>query len=215
MGLVRRMTGLLCTIYRQSSLATEAYGYGLTMTSMISRRQTLAGIGSVTAIGLSGCGGYVNTTTGLVDTKSVVVWARGQHGEVMVTDLLSLNLNRETGYVYGRYDPVYFHPDTENFLVTVTEDRHRILTKAFEHVEYYALVVPGRESEPPAIGAVSRTAFDRLMIGGRATVGSYSDSDGRSRLRLHSTTARSQDVPGLRLRVFDIEDELDLDENGG
>ena len=121
---------------------------------MVSRRQVLAGFGSVTATGLSGCGGYVNTTTGLVDTKSVIVWVRGRHGEVVVTDLLSLTHTRETGYVYGRYDPVYFQPDTEDSLVTVTEDRHRILTNEFIRVEYYASVVPRRENAPPAMGAV-------------------------------------------------------------
>ena len=174
---------------------------------MPSRRGLLAALGTGAAGVVAGCTG-TDTTTGLVSRKWITAAVPRRGAEPMDASVALLAFEPDRGLVHGEYDPAYVDAAVDGGTLSVPEGVHDRLTDRFAAVRYSANVVP-TDGTTPANGVLGRRAFNRLSLGGTATVGTYVGDDGYGRLRVRETTPREGDPSEVTVGTFDLAERVD------
>ncbi|WP_158293428.1 MULTISPECIES: twin-arginine translocation signal domain-containing protein [unclassified Halorubrum] len=176
---------------------------------MPSRRNFLAGVSVVGAVGVAGCVSSVDTTTGRVFVKSINVEATASDGNATRIDLLTVLFERSENVLHGQYDPEYVGSAFDDRTVTVSDSLHENLKNRFGDVRYLVNVAPVGGNEGPVNVAATRADFNELTLGGRATVSTRSGEEEFRHLRVHDTEPRSQAISESNVRSFDLESAID------
>jgi hypothetical protein len=175
---------------------------------MPSRRNFLAGVSVVGAIGVTGCVSSAHTTTGHVLVKSINVEVTTSDGRTTSIDLLNVLFERSENILHGQYDPEYTGSAFDHRSVTVSDSLNEELKNRFGDVRYFVNVNPTSGDENPINVAATQADFNELTLGGRATVSTKSGANGFGHLRVHDTEPRSQAVSDSNIRTFDLESTI-------
>ena len=169
---------------------------------MPSRRRLLAALGTAAGGAVAGCAA-LDATTGVVSRKRVTVAVPRPGDRPEDASVALLAVEPERGLVHGEYDPEYVDAAVEKGTLSVPERVHDRLTDRFAAVRYSVNVVP--EDGTPANGVVGRRAFNRLSLGGTATVRTSVGADGYGRLRIGRTTPPEDDPSEVTVNTFDLD----------
>jgi hypothetical protein len=172
---------------------------------MPSRRKFLSGVAAVGAVGVAACVGSAETTTGPVLVKSINVEAVASAEGTTRIDLLTVLFEPSENSLHGQYDPEYAGSAFDDRSVTVSDRLGEELKDRFGDVRYLVSVSPTVGDESPVNVAATRTDFNELTLGGRATVSTRSGEDEFRYLQVHDTESRNQAVSDGDIRTFDLE----------
>lgn len=172
---------------------------------MPSRRKFLAGMSAISAAGVVGCLNTVDTTTGFVLRKAINVEVTDADGRTVTTNLLRVIFDRSEKILHGSHDPEYTKSAIDDQFVTVSDTLHETLSDQFQNVRYLVNVDSTEGDTTPVNAAATQTDFNKLTLGGRATVSTTWGDDGVGYLRVHNTEPRNQAVPYSNIAPFDLE----------
>lgn len=172
---------------------------------MPSRRTFLTAVSAISAAGVAGCLDTLDTTTGFVWNKSITVEVSGANERTVTTDLLSVSFERGENILHGEYDPEYATSAVDDRFVTVSDDLHEALEDQFRDIRYRASITPTEGRESPVNAAATRTAFNELTLGGRATVSTRSGENGFSYLEVHNTEPQNHGISDSNIESFDLD----------
>jgi hypothetical protein len=172
---------------------------------MPSRRDYLAGLAVTGAVGLAGCSGDSDRTTGTVFRKSVhaVVPTRQETPDSTFVAHIGGGVHDRT--VSIEYDPEYATLDTDAVEMTITDDQQDLLDRRLEDVEITFGVVPDDAKGGP-VRKARLSDFNEVRVGGEATVSERTDDDGAHYHRLHETGPRPAELSISRLTRVDVDD---------
>jgi len=174
---------------------------------MPSRRRLLSALGPA-ALGLvAGCAA-AETTTGTVSRKRVTVAVPRQVGDAVEASVALLAFEPDRGLVHGEYDPEHAGAAVAEGTLAVSASLHERLADRFAAVRYGVDVVPG-DGGTPANGLVTRGAFDRLPLGGTATVETHTGDDGSGRLRVQTVAPPERAPSAVTVSQFDLDERVD------
>ncbi|GAA0262033.1 hypothetical protein GCM10009000_093040 [Halobacterium noricense] len=160
---------------------------------------------TASAVGVIGCLGTSDTTTGLVLRKSIDVEVTSADGNPVRTDLLNVIFEQDENILHGSYDPEYIASAIDERFVTVSDDLHEALRNQFQDVRYLANVESTEGDKTPVNTAATQTAFNELTLGGVASVSTTWGDDGFGYLRVHNTEPRNQAVSDSNITPFDLD----------
>ncbi|MFY4816077.1 twin-arginine translocation signal domain-containing protein [Halorubrum distributum] len=178
---------------------------------MPSRRNFLAGVSVVGAVGVAGCVSSADTTTGSVLVKSINVEVTTSDGRTTSIDLLNVLFERSENILHGQYDPEYTGSAFDDQFVTVSGSLHEELKNQFDDVRYFVNVNPTRGDKTPVNIAATQAEFNELTLGGRATVSTRSGEDRFRYLQVHDIEPRTQTVSDSNIRTFSLDSTINSD----
>lgn len=173
---------------------------------MPSKRSILGGLGTGFVASLAGCL-TLQTTTGVVERKEIHASVPGSRGEPVDMALAVLTSGPDK-WVTGEYADIVSEA-VEESSISVSETTHNRLTNRFANVSYYTNIIPS-DSPNPANGLLSRTAFNRLSIGGSASVVPYMKPVDRNssvgHLWLRKASPRETPPSDVKISQYDWEE---------
>lgn len=156
---------------------------------MPSRRDYLAGLATAGVVGFAGCAGDSDRMTGTVFSKSVHAAAPPRREAPDWTIVASMSGGVHDRTVSIEYDPKYVTVDTDAVEMTITDEQQALLDRNLGEVELSFTVVPDDAKGGP-VREARRPDFNRVRVGGEATVSEYVGDDGAYYHRLHGTGPR-------------------------
>lgn len=173
---------------------------------MAFRRQVLAGLGIAVVGVVGGCSGVAGTS-GTVARKQITVEVPQSAGDPVDVRLAHVSFETERRLVTGSYADVAASV-VDGPELSVSDDVHERLSDRFSSVTYSTNVVP-EDGATPANGLVSRAAFNRLSIGGSATVERDGGDGDTGRLRVLEATPPEREPVEVTVDSFDFETRVD------
>jgi len=178
---------------------------------MPSRRKFLAGVSTVSTAGVVGCLNTFDTMEGFVYKKAINVEVPRGDGRFTATNVLNVLIERHENTLYGSYDPKYTKSALDEQVITVSDSLHEALRDQFQNIRYLVNVDSTDADTTPVNAAATQTGFNKLTIGGRATVSTRWAEDGDSYVRVHNTEPRQQAISDSNIRTFDLDATFNSD----
>lgn len=151
--------------------------------------------------------------TGLVWQKEIAVELPRADSPV-VTDLLRLQYDRESGSVRGSFDPAYLADAVDGASVAVSESVHDSLARTFDDVAYRIYVGPVDGDDHLHVQA-RRAAFNDVPLAGTAAVETFwvreSEALRTKYARPTATTGPREPPADVDVRQFDLGERFDAD----